>query len=165
MMSVAAPQTAISTPTLAVVGAGPKGLAIAAKQAVLRRLGIAAPEVVLLDPHGVAAHWSGAHGYTDGRRLLGTAPEKDVGFPYDSRAWGEAARNRAVDAAMLGYSWSAHLVATYKYSAWIDRDRVRPTHRDWSAYLRWVGDAAQPRVIVGELAGLHVAPPPPSRTK
>ena len=64
-----------------VVGAGPKGLAIAAKQTVLRRLGIAAPEVVLLDRHGVAAHWSGEHGYTDGRRLLGTAPEKDVGSP------------------------------------------------------------------------------------
>jgi mycobactin lysine-N-oxygenase len=140
-----------------VVGAGPKGLAIAAKQAVLRRLGIAAPEVVLLDRHGVAAHWSGEHGYTDGRRLLGTAPEKDVGFPYDSRSWGDAARNRAVDRAMVDYSWHAYLVETYRYAAWIDRDRVRPTHAEWSAYLRWVGNVVESRVIVGELTCLHVA--------
>ena len=138
------------------MGAGPKGLAIAAKQAVLRRLGIPAPDVVLLDRHGVAAHWSGEHGYTDGRRFLGTAPEKDVGFPYDSRAWGDAAPNRAVDRAMLDYSWHAHLVETYRYAAWIDRGRVRPTHEEWSAYLRWVADVVQPRVVVGELTGLHV---------
>jgi mycobactin lysine-N-oxygenase len=147
-----------STPgkTLVVVGAGPKGLAIATKQAVLRQMGIAAPEVVLLDRHGVAAHWSGQHGYTDGRRSLGTAPEKDVGFPYDSRAWGDAARNRAVDRAMIDYSWQAYLVGTYQYSAWIDRGRVRPTHEEWSAYLRWVGDVVRPRVVLGELTGLHV---------
>ena len=140
-----------------VVGAGPKGLAIAAKQAVLRRMGIPAPEVVLLDRHGLAAHWSGKHGYTDGRRLLGTAPEKDVGFPYDSQAWGDAPRNRAVDRAMLSYSWHAYLVETYQYAAWIDRGPARPTHEQWSAYLRWVGDLARPRVVVGELTGLHVA--------
>jgi mycobactin lysine-N-oxygenase len=140
-----------------VVGAGPKGLAIAAKQAVLRRLGIPAPEVVLLDRHGVAAHWTGEHGYTDGRRLLGTAPEKDVGFPYDSQAWGDAARNRAVDRAMIDYSWHAYLVETYRYAAWIDLGRVQPTHEQWSAYLRWVGDVVQPRVVQGELTGLHLA--------
>jgi mycobactin lysine-N-oxygenase len=89
---------------LVVVGAGPKGLAIATKVAVLRRMGFAVPDVCLVDRHGVAAHWSGAHGYTDGHRILGTAPEKDVGFPYDLRAWGDAARNRAVDRAMLGFS-------------------------------------------------------------
>jgi mycobactin lysine-N-oxygenase len=142
--------------TLLVVGAGPKGLAIAAKQAVLRRLGIAAPDVVLLDRHGVAAHWSGAHGYTDGRRMLGTGPEKDIGFPYDSRAWGDAARNRAVDRAMLAYSWQAYLVDTYRFATWIDRDRVRPTHGEWAAYLQWVGDQARAPVVLGELCGLGV---------
>jgi mycobactin lysine-N-oxygenase len=142
--------------TLLVIGAGPKGLAIAAKQSVLRRLDIAAPDVILLDRAGVAAHWSGAHGYTDGRRLLGTAPEKDIGFPYDSRAWGDAVRNRAVDRAMLGYSWQAYLVDTYRFAAWIDRDRARPTHREWAAYLQWVGDQIRAQVIVGELGGLEV---------
>lgn len=47
------------------IGAGSKCLAIAAKQAVLRRPGVA-------------------------------APEKDIGFLYDSRAWSDTARNRAV---------------------------------------------------------------------
>jgi mycobactin lysine-N-oxygenase len=142
--------------TLLVIGAGPKGIAIAAKQAVLRRMGIAAPDVVLLDRRGVAAHWSGAHGYTDGRRLLGTAPEKDIGFPYDSRAWGDAARNRAVDGAMLAYSWQAYLVDTYRYAAWIDRDRVRPTHGEWAAYLQWVGEQVGARVVLGDVCGLGV---------
>jgi mycobactin lysine-N-oxygenase len=140
-----------------VIGAGPKGLAIAAKQAVLRRLGVTVPDVTLLERHGVAAHWSGTYGYTDGRRLLGTAPEKDLGFPYDSRAWGDAARNRAVDRAMLAYSWQAHLVDTYRYAAWIDRDRARPTHRDWAAYLRWAGDQLRARVILGEVSSLQAA--------
>jgi mycobactin lysine-N-oxygenase len=141
--------------TLVVIGAGPKGLAIAAKQAVLRGLGVSVPDVILLERHGVAAHWSGTHGYTDGRRLLGTAPEKDLGFPYDSRAWGDAARNRAVDRAMLAYSWQAHLIDTYRYAAWIDRDRARPRHRDWAAYLRWVSDQVQARVVLGEVSGLQ----------
>jgi mycobactin lysine-N-oxygenase len=141
-------------PTLLVIGAGPKGLALAAKQAVLRQLGMAVPDVILLERHGVGAHWSGAHGYTDGRRVLGTAPEKDVGFPYDSRAWGTAERNRAVDRGMLAYSWPAFLVATYRYAAWIDRDRARPTHREWAAYLQWIAGEAGARVTVGEVQGL-----------
>jgi hypothetical protein len=56
--------------TLIVLGAGPKGLAIAAKCAALRGLGFGAPRVVLVDRRGAAANWSGIHGYTDGRRLL-----------------------------------------------------------------------------------------------
>jgi mycobactin lysine-N-oxygenase len=143
--------------TLLVIGAGPKGLAIAAKQAVLRRLGFVVPEVILLDRSGVAANWSGAHGYTDGRQLLGTAPEKDLGFPYDSRAWVDTARNRAVDRAMLAYSWHAYLVDTYRYAAWIDRDRARPTHREWAAYLQWVSGQLQARVIQGDVFSLRVA--------
>jgi hypothetical protein len=65
--------------TLAVLGAGPKGLAIAAKRAALARSGGEVPDLVLVDREGVAANWSGAAGYTDGRQRLSTAPEKDVG--------------------------------------------------------------------------------------
>jgi mycobactin lysine-N-oxygenase len=68
--------------TLAVLGAGPKGIAIAAKHAALARTGWEVPDLLLIDREGVAANWSGAAGYTDGRQRLSTSPEKDVGFPY-----------------------------------------------------------------------------------
>ncbi len=137
--------------TLVVLGAGPKGLAIAAKCAALRALSRDVPRVVLIDRRGVAANWSGAHGYTDGQRLLGTWPEKDVGFPYDSTCWGDAAFNRAVDHAMRAFSWQTYLIEEYRYSEWIDRGRPRPTHRQWSAYLRWVAHRAGAELLRGEV--------------
>jgi len=42
-------------PTLAVLGAGPKGIAIAAKARALEAAGLDAPRVVLIDPGAVAA--------------------------------------------------------------------------------------------------------------
>jgi mycobactin lysine-N-oxygenase len=137
--------------TLVVLGAGPKGLAIAAKCAALRALSRDVPRVVLIDRRGVAAHWSGAHGYTDGQRLLGTWPEKDVGFPYDSTCWGDAAFNRAVDRAMRAFSWQTYLIDAYRYAEWIDRGRPRPTHRQWAAYLRWVADRAGAELLRGDV--------------
>ena len=41
--------------SLAVVGAGPKGLAIAAKRAALATAGMEVPDLVLIDRAGVAA--------------------------------------------------------------------------------------------------------------
>jgi mycobactin lysine-N-oxygenase len=140
--------------TLIVLGAGPKGLAIAAKCAALRGLGFGAPRVVLVDRRGAAANWSGVHGYTDGRRLLGTLPEKDIGFPYDSTCWGDAVTNRAVDRAMAAFSWQAYLTEEYRYAEWIDRGRPRPSHRQWSAYLRWVAERSAAEVLRGEVHGL-----------
>jgi hypothetical protein len=43
--------------SLAVVGAGPKGLAIAAKRAALARTGREEPDLVLIDRAGVATNW------------------------------------------------------------------------------------------------------------
>jgi mycobactin lysine-N-oxygenase len=54
--------------SLLVAGAGPKGIAIAAKAAALTAAGLPAPEVIVVDPLGVAGHWHGQSGYTDGRR-------------------------------------------------------------------------------------------------
>lgn len=82
-----------SPSTLLVLGAGPKALAIAAKHAVLQQLGYPVPELLVVEKQGVAAHWSGTAGYTDGRSLLGTLPEKDLGFPYASLCWGDGAQN------------------------------------------------------------------------
>ncbi len=53
-------------PTLAVVGAGPKGIAIAAKARALAAAGLSAPRVVLLERSGVAGNWTGQQGYTSG---------------------------------------------------------------------------------------------------
>ena len=48
-------------PTLAVVGAGPKGIAIATKARALEAAGLGAPRVVLIDRGALAGNWSEAH--------------------------------------------------------------------------------------------------------
>ena len=139
-------------PTLAVVGAGPKGIAIAAKARALAAAGLEAPRVVLVDRGAVAGNWSGRQGYTSGLLPLGTPPEKDIGFPY-ADSWGAA--SPAVTAAMADYSWQRHLIAHGVYADWIDRGRLRPTHRQWSFYLREVAEKAEAEVVAGEVAGLE----------
>src|SRR2546428_5715826 len=139
-------------PTVAVVGAGPKGIAIAAKARALAAAGLGAPRVVLVDRGGIAGNWSGRQGYTSGLLPLGTPPEKDVGFPY-ADSWGAA--SSAVTAAMSDYSWQRHLIAHGMYADWVDRGRLRPTHRQWSCYLREVADRVQAGIVTGEVAGLE----------
>jgi mycobactin lysine-N-oxygenase len=143
-------------PTLAVVGAGPKGIAIAAKARALAAAGLGAPRVVLVDRGAVAGNWSGLQGYTSGLLPLGTPAEKDVGFPY-ADSWGAA--SAAVTAAMADYSWQRHLIAHGAYADWVDRGRLRPTHRQWSYYLREVAQQAQAEIAAGEVVALDVAGP------
>jgi mycobactin lysine-N-oxygenase len=140
-------------PTLAVIGAGPKGIAIAAKARALAAVGLDAPEVVLVDRSAVAGNWSGRQGYTSGLLPLGTPPEKDLGFPY-ADSWGAA--SSAVTAAMAEFSWQRHLIARGVYADWVDRGRMRPTHRQWSAYLREVAERAEAEIVSGEVVGLEV---------
>ncbi len=139
--------------TLAVIGAGPKGIAIAAKARVLSAVGLDSPRVVLVDRNAVAGNWSGRQGYTNGLLPLGTPPEKDIGFPY-ATSWGSA--SAAVTAAMAPFSWQRHLIAHQVYADWVDRGRLRPTHREWSAYLREVAENAEAEIAAGELVGLEV---------
>jgi len=143
-------------PTLAVVGAGPKGIAIAAKARALAAAGLGAPRVVLVDRSAVAGNWSGRQGYTSGLLPLGTPAEKDVGFPY-ADSWGAA--SAAVTAAMADYSWQRHLIAHGAYADWVDRGRLRPTHRQWSYYLREVAQRTQAEIAAGEVVALDVAGP------
>ncbi len=138
--------------TLAVMGAGPKGIAIAAKARALAAAGLDAPRVVLVEPGAVAGNWTGRQGYTNGLLPLGTPPEKDVGFPY-ADSWGPA--SSAVTAAMAEYSWQRHLVERGAYADWVDRGRLRPTHRQWSSYLREVAEKAQTEIIAAEVTGLE----------
>jgi mycobactin lysine-N-oxygenase len=139
--------------TLAVVGAGPKGIAIAAKARALAAAGLPAPRVVIVDRGEVAGNWSGRQGYTNGLLPLGTPPEKDVGYPY-AASWGQA--SAAVVAAMAKYSWQRHLIRHGVYSDWVDRGRMRPTHRQWSAYLREVARAAEAERVCGVVTRLDV---------
>jgi len=140
--------------TLAVVGAGPKGVAIAAKARALAAAGLPAPRVVLVDRGEIAGNWSGRQGYTNGLLPLGTPPEKDVGYPY-AASWGAA--SAGVVAAMAEYSWQRHLIRHGVYGDWVDRGRMRPTHRQWSAYLREVAEVAEAEVVSGAVTGLEVA--------
>src|SRR5262245_39476997 len=134
-------------PTLAVIGAGPKGIAIAAKARAPSAVGLDAPEVVLVDRSAVAANWGGRPGYTSGLLPLGTPPEKDVGLPY-ADSWGAA--SPAVTTAMADFSWQRHLIARGVYVDWVDRGRQRPTHRQWSAYLREVAERAEAEIVAGD---------------
>ena len=140
--------------TVAVVGAGPKGIAIAAKARALAAAGLTAPRVVLVERGEVAGNWSGRQGYTSGLLPLGTPPEKDIGYPY-AASWGDASGD--VVAAMAPYSWQRHLIRHGAYSDWVDRGRMRPAHRQWSAYLREVAGAAEAEIISGVVSGLDVS--------
>lgn len=140
--------------TLAVVGAGAKAVAVAAKASVLRQMGLSAPDVVAVERTEIGANWRSSGGWTDGAHRLGTSPEKDVGFPYRSAL--VAGRNAELDERMTRYSWQSYLIATGQFAEWVDRGRPAPTHLRWSQYLCWVADAANLRVIGGEVTGLGV---------
>ncbi|ANI40787.1 NADPH-dependent L-lysine N(6)-monooxygenase MbtG [Mycolicibacterium vaccae] len=141
--------TSRPTPTLAVVGAGPKAIAVAAKAAELRAMGVEAPEVVAVERSVVGANWQAVGGWTDGQHRLGTSPEKDVGFPYRSAL--VPRRNAELDERMMRHSWQSYLVASAQFAEWIDRGRPSPTHAGWSRYLRWVADNIGMTVITGEV--------------
>ncbi|OMB99919.1 lysine 6-monooxygenase [Mycobacterium sp. NS-7484] len=146
--------SAPSAPRLAVIGAGPKAIAVAAKAAELRAMGVPAPEVVVVERAGVAANWQAVGGWTDGNHRLGTGPEKDVGFPYRSSL--VPRRNAELDERMTRHSWQAYLIATGGFAEWVDRGRPAPTHRRWSQYLRWVAEDIGMRVISGEVERISV---------
>lgn len=122
---------------LVVLGAGPKAAAIASKAHVLNELGGSPLRVLVLEQREVAAYWTGRHGFTSGVELLGTRPEKDVGFPYQSaRHWG--ACGREIDRRMLQFSWQSHLVELGEYRHWVDAGSPCPVHRDLGRYVSWV---------------------------
>ncbi|MCV7202338.1 lysine 6-monooxygenase [Mycolicibacterium peregrinum] len=143
-----------SAPTLAVIGAGPKAIAVAAKAAELRAMGVPAPEVVVVERAGVAANWQAVGGWTDGNHRLGTGPEKDVGFPYRSSL--VSRRNAELDERMTRHSWQAYLIATGGFAEWVDRGRPAPTHRRWSQYLGWVAEDIGMNVVLGEVEQISV---------
>jgi lysine/ornithine N-monooxygenase len=143
------------TGRLAILGAGAKAVAVAAKAATLRDMGVATPEIVAVERAAVAANWRAGGGWTDGQHRLGTSPEKDVGFPYRSTIL--PGRNGELDQLMLRLSWQSYLVATGRFAEWVDRGKPAPTHETWAGYLRWVADAAALNVVDGEVIRLSLA--------
>lgn len=141
--------------TLAVLGAGAKATALAAKASVLAAMGVDTPEVVAIERTGVAANWQAIGGWTDGAQRLGTSPEKDVGFPYRSSV--VPRRNAELDERMTRYSWQSYLIAIGQFVQWIDRGRPAPRHRRWSAYLRWVAEQVGMTVVHGEVERISIA--------
>lgn len=141
--------------TLAIIGAGAKAVAVAAKAAVLQEMGVDTPEVLAIERSSVAANWIAGGGWTDGRQRLGTSPEKDIGFPYRSAL--VPGRNAEIDERMMRWSWQAYLVATDQFVGWVDRGRPAPTHDTWARYLRWVADMVGLKVVRGELIQMSVS--------
>jgi mycobactin lysine-N-oxygenase len=140
--------------SLAVVGAGPKGLAIAAKRVALARTGREVPDLVLIDRAGVATNWSGTSGYTDGRQPLSTPPEKDVGFPY-APSWGPASGQ--VSDEVRRWSWQRYLIGQGGLADWVDRGQPRPDHRAWHRYLRWMAEQLGVEPVLAEVVGIDLA--------
>ncbi|MEN4474888.1 NADPH-dependent L-lysine N(6)-monooxygenase MbtG [Mycolicibacterium cosmeticum] len=140
------------TQKLAIIGAGAKAVAVAAKAAELRAMGVAAPEVIAVERTAIAANWQAAGGWTDGAHRLGTGPEKDVGFPYQSAL--VPRRNAELDERMMRHSWQSYLISTGQFAEWVDRGRPAPAHRRWSQYLQWVADRVGMSVTLGEVTGI-----------
>jgi len=142
--------------TLALIGAGPKSMAILAKAAALKACKHGVPDLVVVEQSRVGAHWAGQHGYTDGKHVLGTAPEKDVGFPY--RGLFES----AVDQYMMAtFSFHAFRLEQLqgkleRYGERTDRGGKEVTrHSEWAAYLSWVKDKANAKMVTGEVVSLR----------
>lgn len=123
---------------IVVIGGGPKALAIASKAKVLNDLKLLNARVIILEKNSIGANWDGRFGFTDGQQVLGTPPEKDVGFPYKSVFGHE------VDKAMLCYSWQMFLIGRGLYADWVDRGKNHPRHQLWAEYLRWVHQEVSP---------------------
>jgi mycobactin lysine-N-oxygenase len=132
--------------TLVVLGAGPKAAAICAKAHVLTELRYPKTlRIVVIEQGMVANNWRGGdRGFTDGACRLGTPPEKDVGFPYNSKYGTD------VDKAMRTYSWhvSKLLEQGPAYGDWVDRGRPHPQHSEWADYIDSVLDLAPPDQFV-----------------
>lgn len=121
---------------LAIIGAGPKGAAIAAKAAALHaaKHRPPPPHIDLYDPNHVGAAWRGSIGYTDGVQPLCTLAERDLGFPYDTASYGPG-----VAQAMVGdFSWQSFAINSAgpsRYRDWVVNGRHPPRHIDFADYL------------------------------
>ena len=132
---------------LAILGAGPKAMAIATKCVVLKSLNIKCPDIHIIEKRQVASNWSGKYGFTDGTLCLGTLPEKDVGFPYNTNI-GDTILQKKINSEMFKFSWQYYLQESGEYHSWIDQGKPKPTHHKWSQYLTWIYQQILPYVTM-----------------
>lgn len=130
-------------PTLIVIGGGPKAVALSVKNNVFYQL---CPQsgvnLHVIEKQEIGHHWTGLGGFTNGRQLLGTPAEKDLGFPYEKSPY-QSSSYPVIRRQMMEYSWSSYLQAQNNYSLWIDQGRKSPTHKQWAHYLKWAFDKVQ----------------------
>lgn len=140
---------------LIVLGAGAKAAALSAKAAVLRDLGYPVPEILVVEAADVASAWTAAGGMTSGDLVLGTPPEKDVGFPYlSAQSWPGCGE---VDTEMYcRFSWASYLIRCGTYQEWIDRGKPHPTHSEWGGYLRWVSGESGMCLLRGVVTNIEL---------
>jgi mycobactin lysine-N-oxygenase len=123
---------------LAIIGAGPKGAAIAAKAAALGavRHRPPPPDIHLYDPDPVGAAGRGLIGYTDGVQPLCTLAERDLGFPYDTATYGAD----VAQAMVSDFSWQSFAINSAGpslYRNWVVNGRHPPRHTDFADYLEY----------------------------
>lgn len=126
--------------TLAIVGGGPKAVAIAAMAHAVHAEGGPKIDIKVFDHQGIGANWGGATGYTDGEQRLCTFAERDLGFPYAYEYLVTGAGTSAVSARLAReFSWQAFLAeqGNYALGEWVDDGRNRPLHSRFKGYLEW----------------------------
>lgn len=154
---------------IAVVGAGPKAAALAARAWAIWDLKYAnlieLPEIRVYESTRIAANWTRGGGFSDGSTTLCTPPEMDVGFPYPEWPWDGAKQGdpfdyeksttlpRGFGPKVWGpiahhirqkFSWASFL---YNHDPtnkdlvdYVLRGRPMPPHQQWGDYIRWVLD-------------------------
>lgn len=125
---------------LTVIGAGPKGVAVAARAACLRATGHSPPGITIIESHRAGYHWTRGGGWTDGFHRLGTSPLMDLSFPYREES-------TPLQEELRRYSWPAFLTAVGRYDEWVDRGLPAPRHSLRAGYLKWALECSQTRVI------------------
>lgn len=135
---------------LAVIGCGPKAIALGIKAKVLAELGFHVPEIIVIEKNEIGGNWSGRNGLTNGMLPLGSSPLKDLGYPYRSII------DHRCDTAMQAYSWPAYLIDSNNYTDWIDRGSLVPTHHELFKYYVWATYKAGINVIQGEAVHISV---------
>ena len=144
--------------SIAIIGAGPKAAAIAAKASSLSTFNTNVPSITIYERHQPAAAWVGKTGYTDGLQPLCTFAERDLGFPYSRLSFGQD----VADDMFGRFSWQSFAVRDgldrAQYDQWVLRGRNPPAHRDFAKYLNSAFALSGANMISREVTGLDFAP-------
>lgn len=138
---------------IAVIGGGPKSVALAAKAAAMRQLGLGEVAITIFECKAIGNNWTGNAGYTDGKQLLCTPIERDLGFPYESMF------GKLLDAHMYSnYSWASfNIASSQSYAKWVDMGRASPSHATFAEYLKWGSKKSGAKIVKAFVRGVAVS--------